>query len=278
VRRHGGIQALRLHPARLYHLQLHMANDDDGSAAGVRPIGGYRSVHDLVLGRLRDAILNGDLAPDTRLKLRDLAAQLGVSPVPVQEALYVLELEGLVVRQPRRGVVVSELTPESVTSAYEMLGATTGLSARHAAARLTPGGVADLRRLIDEMEGLRAAGDRPALVHANRRFHERICAAYPNQWAQDTLRRLWNYGYRVERQYPRTEARLRQGEEEHRAIIEALAARDANRASRLVQAHAEAAGAALVRQMRAAAARHGNAGTSGTSGTNGERADDERTH
>jgi DNA-binding GntR family transcriptional regulator len=243
-------------------MKLQMANGDDGqlgdSGGGIGPIGGYRSVHDLVLGRLRDAILNGDLAPDTRLKLRDLAAQLGVSPIPVQEALYVLELEALVVRHPRRGVVVSSLTPDGVTSAYQMLGATTGLCARHAAGRLTPDDVAALRAMAAEMEALRAAGDHAALVHANRRFHERICAAYPNQWAHDTLRRLWNYAYRVERQYPRSDERLQRGEREHRAIVAALAARDAEAAGRLVQEHADAAGAALVGQMRAAASDRGD--------------------
>src|SRR5688500_4319909 len=230
-----------------------MTNDAGERATAVGPIGTYRSVHELALGRLRDAVLNQDLPPDSRLKLRDLAAQLGVSPVPGQEAPSVLELEGLAVRHPRRGVVVSSLTPESLTSAYEMLGATTGLCARHAATRLSSEDVAALHEMARQMETLRAAGDHTALVHANRLFHERICAAYPNQWAQDTLRRLWNYAYRVERQYPRTKARLMQGEAEHRAIIQALAARDGALAGRLVQEHAEASGAALVGQMRAAA-------------------------
>jgi DNA-binding GntR family transcriptional regulator len=224
---------------------------DDREARGVRPIGGYRSVQDLVLDRLRDAILNGDLPPGTRLKLRDMAAQLGVSPMPVQESLHVLEIEGLAVREPRRGVVVSALTPESVGHAFQMVAAVAGLCARHAASLLTPEDLAALRAAVQDMEALRAAGRRQELLHANRRFHVRICAAYPNQWAQDTLRRLWNHAYRVEGPYARSAARWEQGEREHRAILAALEARDAVEAARLTEAHAVASGAELVRQMLA---------------------------
>ncbi len=218
-------------------------------AERMRPIGLQRSVFDLVLERLRDAILHGELAADARLKPRDLAAQLDVSSMPVQEALCVLEVEGLAVRHPRRGVVVSPLTPESVTNAYQMLAAVTALCARHAAATLSEGDLATLEATAEEMERLRQAGDQPALMDANRRFHERICVAYPSQWAHDTLRRLWNYAFRVERVYPRSSGRLEQGEREHRDILAALAARDGETAARLVQRHTEAAGVELVRQM-----------------------------
>lgn len=129
-----------------------------------------------------------------------------------------------------------------------MLGATTSLCARHAAANLTPEDIAALRAMVVDMEGLRAAGDHASLVRSNRRFHERICNAYPNQWAHDTLRRLWNYCYRVERRYPRSAERLKVGEREQRAIVAALAAGDADAAERHVREHAEAAVAALVRQ------------------------------
>jgi DNA-binding GntR family transcriptional regulator len=237
----------------LYHPQLQMANvNEPREADALRPIGGYRSVQDLVLDRLRDAILSGDLPPGTRLKLRDLAAQLGVSPMPVQESLHVLEIEGLAVREPRRGVVVSALTPESVGNAFQMVAAVAGLCVRHAATRLTPDDLATLRAMVAEMEVLRASGRHRELLLANRRFHGRICAAYPNQWAHDTLRRLWNHAYRVEGPYPRSETRWAQSEGEHRAILSALEARNATEAARLVEAHAEASGAELVRQMLAA--------------------------
>lgn len=241
-----------------YHLQLQMADSDAApEEARLRPIGGYRSVQDLVLDRLRDAILNGDLPPGTRLKLRDLAAQLGVSPMPVQESLHVLEIEGLAVREPRRGVVVSALTPENVGHAFQMVAAVAGLCARHAATLLTPEDLAVLRAAVQEMEALRAAGRRQELLHANRRFHARICGAYPNQWAQDTLRRLWNHAYRVEGPFARSAARWEQGEREHRAILAALEARDAAGTARLTEEHAAASGAELVRQMLAAEqARH----------------------
>ncbi len=76
-------------------------------------------VTDRVFTAMRDAIMSGEIAPGSRLRLRDLAAQLGTSPMPVREAIGRLEQNGLVVRLPHRGAVVVELTADELVDVYD---------------------------------------------------------------------------------------------------------------------------------------------------------------
>jgi DNA-binding GntR family transcriptional regulator len=204
---------------------------------GIPLITDYQPVRDLVLQRLRDAILEGTLRPGTRLKINDVATELGVSHMPVREALHLLVVEGLAVRLPRRGVVVRPLTAEDVTSAYDVMGVLEGLAARQAAGRLSPAALQDLQNLLDQMQSLIERDDREALLRMNRAFHSRIYEASGNKWAGEFLRQLWNYTYRVRRLIPQSPARLRQAAVEHRAILEALAACDGVAAEQLVREH-----------------------------------------
>lgn len=69
---------------------------------------------------LRQAILKGDLKPNERLVQADIADQLGVSRMPVREALKILDLEGLVSLEPHKGAVVNSLTMEDINEIYEL--------------------------------------------------------------------------------------------------------------------------------------------------------------
>lgn len=219
----------------------------------IEPLGEYRALHEVVLHRLRDAILEGRLTPGARLKVRDVAARLDVSPMPVREALHLLEVEGLARRLPRRGVVVSELTPDGIVQAYDLMGAIGGLAAASAAGALTAADLDALAAHLSGMDASLAAGDRDALLAANRVFHARIAAAYASPWADDFLRRLWNHTYRVRRLYPNSPARLRQAAREHRALLDALRAADGARAERLAREHNANACADLLGQLEASA-------------------------
>ena len=83
------------------------------------PLGEPSLLTDRVYGAIRKAIRSGEIPAGGRLRLRDLAAQLGTSPMPVREAIGRLERDGLVVRVPHRGAVVADLTPAELAHVYE---------------------------------------------------------------------------------------------------------------------------------------------------------------
>jgi DNA-binding GntR family transcriptional regulator len=118
------------------------------------PLGEPSLLTDRVYSAIREAIRSGEIAAGTRLRLRDLAAQLGTSPMPVREAIGRLEQGGLVVRVPHRGAVVARLTPVELAHVYD-----TRLLLEVEATRLGTRAVqaADLDRMRAADDQLRAA-------------------------------------------------------------------------------------------------------------------------
>jgi DNA-binding GntR family transcriptional regulator len=203
----------------------------------------------LVLARLRDAILEGRLAPGTRLKLEELASDLGVSHMPVRQALEHLVVEGLATRTPHRGVVVNALTTEDVVSAYRTVGVLERQVAHEAVGRLTPETLRELHRLLEEERALTKAGDYEALLRTNRAFHARIFAACGNRWVLQFLAQLGDYTYRLRRAYPQSPSRIVAAASEHVAMLDALERGDADGLSHLVDLHNQRALADLMPQL-----------------------------
>ena len=130
--------------------------DGSRSAEFMAPIEMMRSRHntaqDLVLETLREAILEGILPPDTRLRQEDLAAAFSTSRIPVREGLRVLEYEGLARSEPHRGFTVTALDADQIEEIYELRTVLESHAVRTAIPLLTIPDLADLQRLYDEME------------------------------------------------------------------------------------------------------------------------------
>ena len=130
-----------------------------------------RLLRDDVYGRLRDAIVDGSLAPGEQLRDGELAAWLGVSRTPVREALLRLAEAGLVVAQPGRSTTVSSLDLRDVRDARDVVAAMHELAVREAVGSLTP---ADLEAMHEANRRFRAAierGDVEAAVRADDELH-----------------------------------------------------------------------------------------------------------
>lgn len=122
---------------------------------------------------LSERITSGVLGAGARLRQDHIADEFGTSHVPVREAFRLLESQGLVVNEPRRGVRVEGFTSSAVKEVSEMRAALEGLALRHAAPHLT-------KAILDRAEDASKAGDRATDVHAweaaNRGFHRTILA------------------------------------------------------------------------------------------------------
>lgn len=127
-----------------------------------------RTAHEYVRGRLRAAILSGELPAGTRLLQREIAVDLDVSTTPVREALRDLATEGLVYFDAHRGAVVRTLDVDEVREIYEMRMALEPLMIRRMLARITDERLDAAAELCDRMAAER---DLSAWVALNRRFH-----------------------------------------------------------------------------------------------------------
>ena len=122
---------------------------------------------------IRESILSGSLAGGTRLDISRIATNLGMSRMPVREALHRLASEGLVVIRPNRGVVVTQLTPEDVLEIFEMRAVLEGLAARLACPHLDEAAFQDLEQTLERM--YRYRHNPTQWIHLHNEFHDSIC-------------------------------------------------------------------------------------------------------
>lgn len=183
---------------------------------------------------IRDQILGGNMLPGTRIDQDQVAADLGVSRLPVREALISLEAEGLVENIPRRGAFVAALTPEDILDHYEMYGQISGLAAARCAA-LRP------KELIDELnrinEQMRNSSDKALLDNLNFEFHQEINQVGGSRRLRSVLRMLARsmptYFYARGAEFAFTEKAF----DEHDFIIAAIKAGDAEAAEKAMIQH-----------------------------------------
>lgn len=140
-----------------------------------------------VFARLRDAIVDGTLAPDEQLRDSELAAWLGVSRTPVREALLELARVGLVRATPGRSTVVAPLDRSSVRDAQEVVAAMHGLAVRSAVPLLSADDLARMRSANDAFRDAQARGDIDAALRADEDFHAIAVARSGNAAARAVL-------------------------------------------------------------------------------------------
>jgi DNA-binding GntR family transcriptional regulator len=199
------------------------------------------ALYEQVADRLRQRILARELEPGSWIDELRLSAELGISRTPLREALKVLAAEGLVTMKLRRGAYVTEMSERDVREAYQLLSLLESDAASRVAMQASDTELADLAALHEALEAaLRGPeASRDAFFAANERFHLRVLEIEGNRWRQqmvNDLRRLMklNRHHSLFR-----EGRLAESLGEHRALMQALASRDAEAAARLMRLHFE---------------------------------------
>ncbi|MFC0042155.1 GntR family transcriptional regulator [Actinomadura rayongensis] len=203
------------------------------------------TVQDYVLAELRRAIVAGELRPGRPIRQESLAASLGVSRVPVREALKVLEGEGQVVHRPHHGYAVAELSLADLREVYLMRALLESEAARTAVVHITD---AEIERVVAaqrDVAAASAAGDLAAMTEANRRFHFAILGASQLPRLLRVVRSLWDATDTYRSVYYNAPTHRETVEREHAAIVAALRERDAARLVALLAEHRDHAVAAL---------------------------------
>lgn len=197
-----------------------------------------RPLYQEVAERLRQQIFRRELEPGHWIDELKLASAYGISRTPMREALKVLAVEGLVTMKPRRGAYVTEMSRDDVRQVYHLLGLLESDAAAQVALHAGEAPRAELRRLHERLE--KQVRQRDAFFATNEQFHMALLEAAGNRWAAQVVNDL-----RKVMKLNRAQSLLKQGRleaslREHRQIMAALKARNAERVQALMQHHLEA--------------------------------------
>jgi DNA-binding GntR family transcriptional regulator len=203
-----------------------------------------RTTQELVLVELRRRILVGELRPGEPIRPDQVAAQLHVSRVPVREALKILEGEGQVRYRAHHGYALAELRRDDLLEIYRIRRLLEDEAAREAAPRLLPSDVGEMRAACAEMEAF-GAGDVAAMAVANRRFHMTVLEASNMPHLMHHIRLLWNASDHYRSVYYLVDAHRAEVNDDHRRIVEAAEAGEAEGLVALLDAHRDRAIAGL---------------------------------
>jgi DNA-binding GntR family transcriptional regulator len=201
-------------------------------------------VHNMTAPRDADAyrtlgaeISSGRLSPNEHLVEADLVDRYGMSRGAIRTALVRLEQDRVVVREPHRGARVRLVSEAEAGEILETRAALEGVAAAHAARRATGQEIADLRRIAGEMVARQAAGDLLAMSEANGELHQLILGASHHATVQRLAAGLKSQMVRFQYRTILAAGRSSHSLAEHEAIVQAIAARDADGAERAMRAH-----------------------------------------
>lgn len=196
-----------------------------------------RSLANVVQAEIERMIIDGELKPNERVNENGLSQRLGVSRGPIREACSALAAMGLIEIIPNRGFFIRALTNDEAQDLSEARASVFGCLAMMAAERITDDGIASLRVLTDRMDEVASLNDVHIYYPINLEFHRRITELSGNKRLaliyQSFVRELHIQRYRA---LSSTDV-LQVSNEEHKAIVEALAARDPARALTAARGH-----------------------------------------
>ena len=209
----------------------------------------FMPLRDMVYKSLRKEILTGRITPGDHLLELDISSKLGVSRTPVREALRMLELEGLVTMQPRRGARVSKITEKSMQDVLEVRESLDALCVELACTRITSQEKDELRKACEAFERAVATNDSRKIAEADVRFHDTLLRAAKNDRLVDIEENLSQSMYRFRFEY------INEGNghdnlvKEHRSIYESVINGDREKAASAARIHIENQRAAILSKI-----------------------------
>jgi DNA-binding GntR family transcriptional regulator len=208
---------------------------------GLAPIASEPNFTEKAYAALKDVITRMDLhgsRAEIRLDERQLASDLGVSRTPVREALAQLEREGFVRSIPRRGIYVVRKTRREVIELITAWAALEGMAARLATQSASDQEISALRQMFATFEGGEVQAKLDEYSEVNIEFHQAIIRMSHNQVLIDMAENLFTHMRMIRRKTIGEMDRADRSIRDHIDIIEALEARNTNRAEELVRNHA----------------------------------------
>jgi len=208
---------------------------------------GRESYSERAYRELKRRILDGEMRVGEQHMEQEVAALLGMSRTPTREALIRLANEGLVEVRPRHGMQVRSVSVEDMREIYEILtaleSAAAGLAAQHG---LGEAQIDQLRAAVNDMDGALVSDDLDAWAKADERFHRLLLEFSGNRRLEALVGTYIDQAHRVRMLTLRLRPKPVASNDDHRAVVEAIAAGDAETARKVHWAHRELSGRMLV--------------------------------
>jgi DNA-binding GntR family transcriptional regulator len=220
------------------------------TAGGGHQVSSPTSLHEGLLARLRDYIVEGNIPGGARVPERELCDRFGVSRTPLREALKVLASEGLLDLLPNRGARVRTLSAQDLAELFDFMGGIEALAGRLACESITDDEVAEIERIHHEMYGFYLRRDMPGYFRCNQLIHQSIVTAARNATLSAAYAAISGRISRIRYSANLARKRDRWGEamREHEAILDALHRRAGTELSDILFRH--------LRNKQTAAASH----------------------
>jgi DNA-binding GntR family transcriptional regulator len=218
-----------------------MASQAEGPPLDIKPLETGLSIRNQAYTALKQAIIAADVysRPDEiRLDERALSQQLGVSRTPVREAMTVLEQEGFLRTEPRRGIFIVRKTKRQIVEMIEVWAALEGMAARLAAQRASEQDFVALRRMFDEFIEIKPSEHIDDYSDANIAFHQRIIRLSSSDLIASLTENLILHVRAIRKATISHGDRAQRSLTDHLNIIEALSRRDVEGAETMSRQHA----------------------------------------
>ena len=194
-----------------------------------------RALYEEVAELLRQRIFSRELVPGSWIDELKLAEEYGISRTPLREALKVLATEGLVTMKVRRGAYVTEVSERDLTDVYHLLALLESDAAGVVAAQATDEQLRELQALHGKLEV--ATGNREQFFALNETFHMRLLEIANNRWRDQMVADLRKVMKLNRHNSLLKNGRIDESLAEHRALMQALTARDADAAMQRMREH-----------------------------------------
>ncbi|HSV52860.1 MAG TPA: GntR family transcriptional regulator [Burkholderiaceae bacterium] len=194
-----------------------------------------RALYQEVAELMRQRIFKRELEPGSWIDELKIAEEYGISRTPLREALKVLAAEGLVTMKVRRGAYVTEVSERDLADVYHLLALLESDAAGVVATQATDAQIAELKALHTELEA--AVQDREKFFSINERFHMRLLEIADNRWRDQMVADLRKVMKLNRHNSLLKSGRIQESLLEHRAIMAALASRNAQATTQRMQEH-----------------------------------------
>ncbi len=210
----------------------------------------FRSKKEIVYERLRKAIIQGEYEPGSRLVIDQLAGELGVSQIPIREAIRQLEADGFLTIEPYTGATVTEISADFIFEVFALLESMEIISSRQACQSMTDAQLEAMAKHIRHMDSSLDAPEQWS--QENKELHLYICRWAGMTLVENLMQKVLDHWDRLRLHYLKdvSASRINTAQREHWQILDAFRTRDPDAVERIVRAHNQSARTAYIEYLQ----------------------------
>jgi DNA-binding GntR family transcriptional regulator len=212
----------------------------------------FRSKKDVVYDLLKENIIKGQYHPGSRLVIDELASTLGVSQIPIREAMRELEADGFVIIEPYVGATIANIDANLIFEVFALLESLEIISSRNAVHCMSDDELNKLAEIVNEMDAF--VDDPDQWSQANKNLHLFICLCAQSQIVLKVIRNVLDHWDRLRLHYLNDVFghRIKIAQQEHKRILEAFFARDPDDVERKIREHNRSALTSYIQHLQEA--------------------------